>query len=430
MDDEDAASAAQAENAFRREMSWAERASSCAWYRQYKAKHPERVGRGQAGLAAIRRLKAAGTRGAARNGNPRERSDQKSKSPCKNNGHANDVANDDQRANLNHGNNGHANGVANDDQTANLNHGNNGHANDVANDDQTVNLNHGNHEGETEGADRVRTFAEIVAAVIGVSTSTAKRMQRIFLNLNDEQIQVCDRLDLPLGAIDSIAALKDAGQRAALIDLIDYGTPFDKAWEKIAPDARRSTGKSRAREAAEARAAQERQSELSDDDWFTAHCAGTTNALADPARFKADALLFRRVVNACRLFGTAVQEALDEARRERTPIPSTTSSFVAHTSTIRETGSFATPARVRAVRRVAVPATTWGTRCRRQPSPRQTTIPIRSPRPTHPRRFSQCPSPRPKSTSSLRSIHRKTRPRMRVNMIQNPTATTPTPYPI
>ena len=56
-------------------------------------------------------------------------------------------------------------------------------------------------------------FAEIVAAVIGVSTSTAKRMQRIFLNLNDEQIQVCDRLDLPLGAIDSIAALKDAGQR-------------------------------------------------------------------------------------------------------------------------------------------------------------------------------------------------------------------------
>ena len=138
-------------------------------------------------------------------------------------------------------------------------------------------------------------------------------MQRIFLNLNDEQIQVCDRLDLPLGAIDSIAALKDAGQRTALINLIDSGTPFDKAWEKIAPDARRSTGKSRAREAAEARAAQERQSELSDDDWFTAHCAGTTNALADPARFKADALLFRRVVNACRLFGSAVQEALDEA---------------------------------------------------------------------------------------------------------------------
>ena len=157
MDDEDAASAAQAENAFRREMSWAERALVLrAWYRQYKAKHPERVGRGQAGLAAIRRLKAAGTRGAARNGNPRERSDQKSKSPCKNNGHANGVANDDQTANLNHGNNGHANGVANDDQTANLNHGNNGHANGVANDDQTANLNHGNNEGETEGADRVR----------------------------------------------------------------------------------------------------------------------------------------------------------------------------------------------------------------------------------------------------------------------------------
>ena len=295
MDDDEAAMAAVAENTFRKELSQAERSKALRlWHRMFAAKHPERVGRGKAGRAAIQARKGVGkakTRGRDR------ANDQKAKLNRATAGGKAVAGDVDQRANLIFKTVGL--GADGDGGTSgNLKAETNGHGD----------------AGETDGKGHPANFAQTVAAATGCSETTVKRELRVALNLTDEQLEVCEKWKLNKGEVDSIAAIKDEAKRAEVIGLIGTGLEFDDAWAQADPDARKATGKSRVRETAEAAAEEEMLSELTDDDWFDRFCGEKAALLGNPVRFKADALVFRRIARPCHLFRTEVEGALNDTK--------------------------------------------------------------------------------------------------------------------
>ena len=303
MDDDEAAIAAVAENTFRKELSQAERSKALRlWHQMFAAKHPERVGRGKAGRAAIRAGKGVGKAAKAR---------------------GQDGAND-QKVKLNRATAGGKTGAGDVDQRANLNFQADGRGADgdsaTAEDLKAETSGH-DDGGETDGTRHPANFAQTVAAATGCSETTIKRELRVALYLTEEQHRVCDERGLNRGQIGSIAGIKDEAKRAEVIDLIDFGLDFDDAWEQADPDARKATGKSRAREAAEAAAEEETQPTLSDDEWFDRSCGGKAASLGDPAGFKADALVFRRITRPRHLFRTEVEGALNDAKAAKVTGP-------------------------------------------------------------------------------------------------------------
>jgi hypothetical protein len=252
MDDEEAEMAALAENLFRHALSQPEKTRAVKrWHAIFRVKHPELIGKGKAGGAATKRK-------------ARARKEAKS--------------------NLTF-----ASG-ANGDSAQ-------GHARDVG-----------------AGDESARSFTKTLAAATGVSEATAKREQRLAVHLSDDELQLCEQRQLNKGQMESIANIKDPARRAEVLGRIANGLRFDDAWLQADPGIRKATGKSREREAAEAAAEQEGQPALSDDEWFDMHCGEKAARLANPALFKSDALIFRRITGPRHLFRAGVTGTLEEAR--------------------------------------------------------------------------------------------------------------------
>jgi ParB-like chromosome segregation protein Spo0J len=250
MGDEEAEMAAIAENLFRHGLSQPQRTMAVKrWRESFLAKHPELVGKGKAGGAAMKK-KARGRREA--------------------------------KINLSL-----ASGV---------------------------DTREGRAEAKGVRDENALSFTKMLAAATDVSEATAKREQRLAANLTDEQLVVCEQMELTKGQMESIANIKDETQRAEVVDLIAAAVEFDDAWRQVNPDAKKATGKSREREAAEAAAEREEQPVLSDDEWFEQSCGEKAAMLADPAKFKADALIFRRVTEPRHLFRVAVKRVLKDAK--------------------------------------------------------------------------------------------------------------------
>ena len=257
MDDEEAEMAGISENVFRLKLSQYEKTRAVKrWHEIFKAKHPELVGKGAAGGAAMKR-KAEGRRKA--------------------------------KAKL-----------------------------AVASKGDTVERTDGAIGAEDENA---ASFSKRLAAATDVSETTAKREQRLAINLTDAQIDICEREGLTKGQMESIANIKDEEQREAVLGEIEFGIEFDEAWRAVNPDAQKATGKSRELEAAESAAEQEEQPKLSDDEWFNRYCAEKAALLGSPAKFKADALVFRRITEPRLLFRSKVKATLQDAEATKVTGP-------------------------------------------------------------------------------------------------------------
>ena len=299
MDDEEAAIASVTENAFRKVLGRAERAKFLlAWHAMFAAKHPERIGRGKAGLAAIRAR--ADTRKAAKARGENGARDQKTKLNRRSSAGMVVAGGGNQKANL---------GFRADECAAETEAEAVTDAKDLRDEADCESVG-----GDTGGEDAPANFTQTLAATLGCSESTAKREFRIALNLTSQQLQVCDKWKLSKGQVDSIAAIKNETERAEVIDLIAFGLDFENAWAQADPDARKATGKSHDREEAEAAAEQETRPGLSDDEWFASSCGAKAASLGSPAGYKADALLFRGVTGPRHLFRAEVKGALNNAQ--------------------------------------------------------------------------------------------------------------------
>ena len=129
----------------------------------------------------------------------------------------------------------------------------------------------------------------------------AKGLVLLVADASDGELETCQRLELTKGEMQSIAGIKDQAERAQLFDRLDE-MDFDDAWDDVDPDAKRVTGKSRRQEAAEAAAKAEQQPELSDGEWFNKNCREAAQRLAVSISFQFDALLYREIAEARRLF--------------------------------------------------------------------------------------------------------------------------------
>jgi ParB-like chromosome segregation protein Spo0J len=154
-------------------------------------------------------------------------------------------------------------------------------------------------------------FTQRLAAATGVSQTTAKRELRLALNLTTDQLEVCGCSKLNKGQIASIANIKEPSQRKKVVDQIAKGRGFDEAWRQVNPKAKKASGKSGAQEAAEAAASQEEQPDLSDADWFQQSCGDKAKMIPNPGRFRADALVFRRLSRLRHLFRTKAKATLE-----------------------------------------------------------------------------------------------------------------------
>jgi ParB family transcriptional regulator, chromosome partitioning protein len=159
-------------------------------------------------------------------------------------------------------------------------------------------------------AEKSLNFAERLAAATGVSETTAQREVRRAINLTDEQLEVCQWKKLKKGQIASIASLAKS-ERKQVVDLIANGRGFDEAWRQVDPKAKKASGKSRDQEAAEAAAKREEQPDLSDADWFDQCCGDKAKMIPNRERFKADALVFRRLSKPRHLFRTKAKATLE-----------------------------------------------------------------------------------------------------------------------
>jgi hypothetical protein len=317
MDDDDAAMATLAENTFRKALTQAEKSKGIRnWYRMFAAKYPERVGRGKAGAAARKAKQDARRVAKAQRSDRSEVKDQEPDvSPGSNHGKT-----EDQKLKLSlpstEGETQVAGGTESHDQKTNLSFESTEVEAEVQNgtetEDQKSNLGFGSSEGETAAEHPPANFAQTMAAVTGVSEAAAKREQRIALNLTDDELETCQGLELTKGQIESIAGIKDEAKRAEILDRLPE-MDFEDAWEEVVPEARRVTGKSRSQEAAEATAKAEQQPDLSEDEWFDKNCGKTARRLANSTNFRTDALIYRKIADARRVFRVKIERILRAA---------------------------------------------------------------------------------------------------------------------
>lgn len=169
--------------------------------------------------------------------------------------------------------------------------------------------------GKDENA---RSFPAVLAAISGISESSAKREQRLAVNLTDWQLSLCDVLKLNKGQMESLATIKSEAERDQVLSYVRVGKKFDDAWREVDPGGEMARGKPRSRAAAVAAAKEDERPELSDDEWFEQNCGETAAKLANPASFKSDALIFRRAAEPRHLFRIALKMALKDHRKAKT----------------------------------------------------------------------------------------------------------------
>jgi hypothetical protein len=148
-------------------------------------------------------------------------------------------------------------------------------------------------------------FVEIAAAATGQSrSSTAEAVQlaRIF---DEAQFEVFDIMSTSEADKHTIARVKDREKRDQIVSLVASGKdPMEAIREVIGDEApeRRDKHRSKAQKAGAKAAKSEAVPELSDDDWFAQECAEKAAMFKDATKYRADALLFRKISDARHAF--------------------------------------------------------------------------------------------------------------------------------
>ena len=139
-------------------------------------------------------------------------------------------------------------------------------------------------------------FDKRVAAATGQSEATVRRAKGIAKAFTHEQLEVLGMVGAKQAEMLTIAKIKDEGKRGEVVNLIASGIDIAQAIETVM-GAEAPTKYNETKEADETKKAAkaEKAPELTADEWFEQNCGEKAAMLGDPARYKADALLYRAV---------------------------------------------------------------------------------------------------------------------------------------
>jgi hypothetical protein len=158
--------------------------------------------------------------------------------------------------------------------------------------------------------------ADVLAAAAGTSKRQAEREIRLARAFDAEQTEALDQMQVKQEDRETIARIKDEADRGAVVNLIASGMePADAIKEVLKDKAPTAAAGSRqeARQAAKA-AAKDKAPAMDDETWFATYCGEKAALLADPAKYKADALLFRKVVDERAGFRARVKKLVKATR--------------------------------------------------------------------------------------------------------------------
>jgi ParB-like chromosome segregation protein Spo0J len=157
--------------------------------------------------------------------------------------------------------------------------------------------------------------AKTLAAATGTSERSAQRQLKIAGRLSESQLTICDQRGLNQGQMESLANITDEVQKSEVFTLIATGMPLDEAWDRVQPDAKKATGKSGEADDAKDAAKPDGEPQISDDEWFESSCGDMAKLLANPAKYRSDALAYRRLDEARRIFQDQSKSTLEEVKR-------------------------------------------------------------------------------------------------------------------
>jgi hypothetical protein len=114
----------------------------------------------------------------------------------------------------------------------------------------------------------------------------------------------------------TIAKIKDKADRSGVVNLIASGMEPEDALVAVMKDKApiRDACKSKAEKEAKDAAKKEFVSDLTDDEWFDRYCGDKAKMFANPAQYRADALLFRKISELRHAFRSRVKVPLKDAK--------------------------------------------------------------------------------------------------------------------
>nr|WP_257787850.1 ParB N-terminal domain-containing protein [Paludisphaera borealis] len=157
----------------------------------------------------------------------------------------------------------------------------------------------------------------MVAALTGKSLASARRVLRIARSFDTEQLEALEQMQVTQGDMTRLAKIKDEHKRGEVVNLIAAGMEVEDALKRIMGEAAPTPadGKSRETREAEAAKADAGKDSLDDEAWFTEFCGQKAAMLKNPAKYKADAILFRKLAQIRQTFRTNSKKPLKVAKK-------------------------------------------------------------------------------------------------------------------
>lgn len=168
---------------------------------------------------------------------------------------------------------------------------------------------------------KVSAFDQKVADVTGQTARNVKLKRELSRKFSDEELEVFSLCDVTQSDMQRIADIPDKGQRAHVINLVAAGATTDQAIKEVcgaeAPKSPNDSYGARGIEkAAKAEAAKETlEPEMTDDAWFEFHCGEKAKYFRNTHRYKADAILFRKVADTRSLFRSKHKALLKDIKK-------------------------------------------------------------------------------------------------------------------
>lgn len=161
----------------------------------------------------------------------------------------------------------------------------------------------------TEAKKSESGFPARVASATGQSLRTAERELRLAKAFTEEQLEVFEQMKVTQAHREQIARVKDEGERGAIVNLIASGMEAEEAIKQVMQDrAPTRADKSKAEIKAESQAkADKGAADMDDETWFNTYCGEKAAMFGDPAKYKADAILYRKVAEQRATFRSKVK---------------------------------------------------------------------------------------------------------------------------
>lgn len=171
-------------------------------------------------------------------------------------------------------------------------------------------------EGAAEGA------VGVFVAATGMSKRSAERKIALARKFDEEQLEALDQMKVTQEEREEIARIADPVAMNQVINLIISGMDVPMAIAEVLKD-QAPVVVTKAQEAAQAKAAakEAKAPELNDEEWYATQCGEKGAMLADPAKFKTDAILYRAVVDERAAFRAKVKGKVKAVRQDRVSGP-------------------------------------------------------------------------------------------------------------